>query len=122
MPPANCVSRRLPNPQPPFHPTAFQPSANSCPAIDSTSNRTTAYKLTPERSDFFPSILEEPSVSRWEQVKLTHGIALSLPLFSLFPLSSLVFHFFPAFTLAPILLSTLVSSSLFTANHRKSFI
>lgn len=101
--------------KPPFHPTAFQPSANSCPSIDSTSNRTTAYKLTPEWSDFFPSLLEEPTLSRWEQVKLTHGIPLSPPPLSILvscisffstPLHS---RFDPPFRLAPFY-------------HRKSFI
>lgn len=83
MPPANCVSRQFPSSFPFCYFT--HPSANCFSTVREFMPRhrfrlepNQRLQINPGVRRFFPLLLEEPSVSRWEQVKLTHGVRLSL--------------------------------------------
>lgn len=136
MPPANCVSRQFPSSFPFCYFT--HPSANCFSTVREFMPRhrfrlepNQRLQINPGVRRFFPLLLEEPSVSRWEQVKLTHGVRLSLgsflsPFLSLSPslyaplqvpaLSSLLF-LFPFYPLLCVLPSS--SARFFTIKHRK---
>lgn len=140
MPPANCVSRQFPSSFPFCYFT--HPSANCFSTVREFMPRhrfrlepNQRLQINPGVRRFFPLLLEEPSVSRWEQVKLTHGVRLSLgsflsPFLSLSlsfslcsaPGSSLVFStLFISFLPTP-LCFTLVQCSLFYDKTSKTII